>query len=50
MKKKTSNKEINKDKSRFFENINKIDKALARLIMKEKKGGGGEVRLDASVG
>ena len=30
---------VNKTKSWFFEKINKIDKALARLI-KEKKGGG----------
>ena len=27
---------INKDKSWFFENINKIDKPLARLINKKK--------------
>ena len=29
---------INKTKSWFFEKINKIDKPLARLIKKKKKG------------
>ena len=29
---------INKTKSWFFENINKIDKLLARLIKKKRKG------------
>ena len=29
---------INKTKSCFFEKINKIDKHLARLIKKKKKG------------
>ena len=28
---------INKTKSRFFENINKIDKPLARLIKKKER-------------
>ena len=36
MKKKETIVKVNKTKSLFFEKINKIDKALARLI-KEKK-------------
>ena len=28
---------INKNKSRFFEKINKIDKSLARLIKKKRR-------------
>ena len=34
---------INKTKSWFFEKINKINKSLARLIMK-KKGWGGRLK------
>ena len=37
MKKKETIVNINKTKSLFFENINKIDKPLARLIKKKKE-------------
>ena len=36
-KKKETIVKINKTKSWFFKKINKIDKPLARLIMKKKK-------------
>ena len=36
MQKKQTIAKINKAKSWFFENINKIDKPLARLIMKQR--------------
>ena len=35
---KKNNIKINKTKSWFFENINKIDKPLSRLIKKKKRG------------
>ena len=37
MKKKETRVKINKTKSWFFEKINKIDKALARLIKKKRE-------------
>ena len=37
MKKKETIVKINKTKSCFFEKINKIDKPLARFIMKERR-------------
>ena len=37
MKKKETIVKINKTKSLFFENINKIDKPLARLLKKKWK-------------
>ena len=37
MKKKETRVKINKTKSWFFEKINKIDKALARLIKKKER-------------
>ena len=37
MKKKETIVNINKTKSLFFENINKIDKPLARLIKKKRE-------------
>ena len=36
-KQKRTQKKINKTKSWFFERINKIDKPLARLIMKQRE-------------
>ena len=37
MKKKLKIKQLNKTKSWFFENINKIDKPLARLLQKKRE-------------
>ena len=37
MKKKETKVKINKNKSLFFEKINKIDKSLARLIKKKRE-------------
>ena len=37
MKKKETIVKINKTKSLFFENINKIDKPLARLLKKKRE-------------
>ena len=37
MKKKETRVNINKTKSWFFDKINKIDKALARLIKKKRE-------------
>ena len=37
MKQRTDNREKDKDKACLFENINKIDKLLARLLKQKKK-------------